>query len=587
MSLPTAAQENSAESETEDSAQALPGQEVAQLTEFELADQPALDEHMVDLLKKYVSVLNRPAESVTRTELTVIRFAIRKEIAGLLATEGYFTPTVSFENKATNTTVGDKRLIRIRVEPGEPTRVKSTQISFIGTAVPADLQQSIRQQWLLSPDAIFRDDDWSLAKNKALDGLTEQSYAAARISQSEAIVQNQAADLTLELDSGPGFHIGNLDIKGLHMYQPWLIERYHPPAPGDPYNRKNLLKFQRELQNSPYFSSVTVNVEPDPAVADAVPLEVLVTEKKKYDVGLGAGYSSNTGARGEVSFQDRNFLDEAYNLKSVMRIEQKRQIGYVDMFFPPETAGYLDSVGVLFDRTDISGLVTATSSMGAKRTITENDIERRMGLSFVYEESTIADGPQTLAKALVASTGWTRRKVNNTFDPRSGYIAQLDISAAAKAVLSDQNFVRLYGKFQYWVPLAERDVIILRSEGGIVIAPSSDGIPEEYLFRAGGSGSVRGYSYQSLGVNKDNAVVGGRLLATATAEYVHWFDSTWGMAAFVDEGDAADTWSTLRMVQGVGSGVRFKTPAGPIALDVAYGREVQKWRLDFSIGIAF
>jgi translocation and assembly module TamA len=130
-------------------------------------------------------------------------------------------------------------------------------------------------------------------------------------------------------------------------------------------------------------------------------------------------------------------------------------------------------------------------------------------------------------------------------------------------------------------------VFILRAEGGYVIAPSPDGIPEDYLFRAGGTASVRGYSYQSLGVNQDDGVVGGRALLTGTAEYVHWLQDTWGIAVFVDEGDAANTFADLKLEQGIGAGVRLKTPAGPIAIDLAYGKEVQKFRLDFSIGIAF
>jgi translocation and assembly module TamA len=391
----------------------------------------------------------------------------------------------------------------------------------------------------------------------------------------------------VDIDSGPVFHFGDLQLNGLRRYKPWLVDRYHPPEKGDIYNRAKLLKFQRELQNSPYFSSVTVNVDPDPAVAEAVPVEVLITERQEYDVGLGAGYSTNTGARGEVSFQDRDFLNDAYDLKSVIRIEQLQQIGYVDMYLPPQMDGYLDSVGVLVNRSDISGLVTTTSSFGAKRVITENDIERRLGLSYTYEESTVAGGPEMLAKALVSSIGWTRRKVDSAFAPRKGYIAQLDIGAAAKAVLSDQNFIRLYGKIQYWTPVGSRDVLILRAESGYVIAPSSDGIPEDYLFRAGGTASVRGYSYQSLGVNQNDGVVGGRALATGTVEYVHWVGESWGLAAFVDEGDAADNFKVLRLEQGVGGGVRIKTPAGPIAIDLGYGREVQKFRLDFSVGIAF
>ena len=584
ISLPCAAQESSVDPESQSAVEPVsPAKEQPVLTKFDLAENPAVDKPIAELLKRYVSVLNRPAEALTPSELRLLQFSVRKEISNILATEGFFSPTVSFVAQPD----GDKTLLHIKLELGAPTKVASVAVRFTGNAVPQELQQSIQTQWELPEGATFRDDDWSRAKNKALESLTEKSYAAAKITSSEAVIQEQLADLTLDLDSGPAFRTGALHIEGLHLYEPWLVDRYHPPAAGDVYSREQLLKFQRSLQNSPYFSSVTINVDPDPTKAEAVPVDVLVTERKQYDVGVGAGYSTNTGARGEVSFQDRDFLDEAYNLKSVIRVEQLRQTGYIDLYYPPRMNGYLDSVGVLFDRSDISGLVTSTSSMGAKRSITENDIERRFGLSFVYEESTVNGGDQTLAKALVSSIGWTRRKVNSVFEPRSGYIAQLDISAETKALLSDQNFVRLYGKLQYWYPVAQRDVFILRAEAGYVMAPSSNGIPEEYLFRAGGTASVRGYAYQSLGVNQDDGVVGGRVMSTATAEYVHWLQGVWGVAAFVDEGDAADHLSALHMMRGTGAGLRFKTPAGPIALDLAYGREVKKFRLDFSIGIAF
>lgn len=554
----------------------------ARITSFTL-DARQTNAHLADLLHAHVAVFTQPAVPLTPAELRLLQFSVRKEIADIVATEGYFAPTIQFASQAS----GDNVAVTVTVGPGKPSRVSSVQITFAGTAVPASLQQSIREAWALPVGAVFRDDDWTRAKNQALDGLASNSFAAAKISASQAEVQDQAVALSIELESGAPFVFGPLQIEGLRKYQPWLIDRYHPPVEGEPYSRDTLLKFQRDLQNSPYFASVTVSVDPDPAHAAAVPVRVQLTERKKYDAGFGAGYSTNTRARGEVSLQDRDFLGDAFDLKSVIRIEQLRQIGYVDLYLPPQESGYMDSVGVLFDRTDISGLVTSTSSLGVKRTATENDIERRFGLAFVYEESTVLGGSESLAKALVPSIGWTRRRVNNLFDPRDGYVAQLDVSGAAKAVLSDQNFVRVYGKYQHWFSVTESDVLILRAELGQVFAPSRDGIPEDYLFRAGGTGSVRGYGYQSLGISQDDGIVGGRVLATASAEYVHWLSATWGVAAFVDEGDAADTWNSLRMQQGIGAGLRFKTPAGPIALDVGYAREVRQFRLDFSIGIAF
>ena len=583
LSQVTLAQESELPQHPQDITQAQTGADVdlVMTVRFELFGK--LDDTLSDLLKRYVSVLSRASEKTTTSELRLVQFSVTKEIADILATAGYFSPVITYqtEGNASNT------LVKIVVELGPPTHISATHIEFVGEAVPQTLQQLIRAQWGLPVGAQFRDDDWSRSKNVALNSLTEHSYAAAKISSSQALVQDQLADLSLELDSGPAFHIGELHIKGLNLYQAWLIERYHPPEKGDIYNREKLLKFQRELQNSPYFSSVTVSVDPTPELADAVPVEVLVSERQQYEVGLGAGYSSNTGARGELSFRDRNFWNDAYDFRSVMRIEQLRQIGYADIYLPPRSSGYLDSFGVLVDRSDISGLLTSTSSFGAKRVLTEGSLERRLGVSFVYEESTVNGGSETLAKALVNSIGWTWRNVNSMFEPRQGQITQVDIGAAAKALLSDQNFVRLYGKYQRWIPVGTRDSILLRVEGGYVIAPSSVGIPEDDLFRAGGTGSVRGYAYQSLGVNQDAGVTGGIVMTTASAEYVHWLTQTWGVAAFVDVGDAADKLTDLSLKQGAGFGVRYKTPAGPIAVDLAYGRQTHKLRLDFSIGIAF
>jgi translocation and assembly module TamA len=76
-------------------------------------------------------------------------------------------------------------------------------------------------------------------------------------------------------------------------------------------------------------------------------------------------------------------------------------------------------------------------------------------------------------------------------------------------------------------------------------------------------------------------------MAAASAEYVHWFDRTWGSAVFVDAGDAAESWRDFRIKQSYGAGARYRTPAGPIALDLAYGNQTKKFALDFSIAIAF
>jgi translocation and assembly module TamA len=88
-------------------------------------------------------------------------------------------------------------------------------------------------------------------------------------------------------------------------------------------------------------------------------------------------------------------------------------------------------------------------------------------------------------------------------------------------------------------------------------------------------------------VREGDAIVGGRRLLVASAEYTHWISESWGIAAFVDSGDAWDKDQRFDAVLGYGLGARFRTPIGPARADLAYGRETRDYRLHISIGFTF
>ena len=163
----------------------------------------------------------------------------------------------------------------------------------------------------------------------------------------------------------------------------------------------------------------------------------------------------------------------------------------------------------------------------------------------------------------------------------------MQLGGGAKAILSDQNFVRLHARVQHFIPLGRADTLNLRAEVGYTFADSRDGIPQDYLFRTGGAGTVRGYAYNSLGVTESGATVGGRYMTTVSAEVTHWLDETWGIAAFVDAGDAVDSLQDARLAVGAGLGARWRSPAGPIGVDLAYGERNQEVHLHFSLAIPF
>jgi translocation and assembly module TamA len=291
--------------------------------------------------------------------------------------------------------------------------------------------------------------------------------------------------------------------------------------------------------------------------------------------------------RGEVSWRDVNLFDRAWELSSGLRLEQLRQSLYADVFLPPDPDGRRFSVGGAVERSDIEGLTVETQAVGVARTNTHGNIETRIALRVQQEMRQPAGAEASTRIATTLNWTWTRRHVDDVLDPRQGDVLQFQVGGGSRLLLSDRDFLRLYGRQVFYRTVSPNNVLILRAEGGITLAEERDGVPQDFLFRTGGTQTVRGYAFQSLGVKEGDAIVGGRYLGVASAEYVHWFSPQWGGATFVDAGDAADDRKGLAVKVGYGVGARWKSPAGPIALDVAYGQQERRVRLHFGVAIAF
>jgi translocation and assembly module TamA len=515
----------------------------------------------------------------------------QREIPGLLATEGYFSSEVALRK------VTPAGVLELEVIPGRRTVVTDVNIEFSGDLSLPQKQrvervQQLRAAWSLQPGMPFRSTAWDEAKAELLAQVTGQDYAAARLVESSAQVDpaKAGASLHVVVDSGPRFLFGDLQITGLERYEKSLVDRRAGFSPGQRYERKLLLAFQNQLQSMSQFSSVTVSFDTRIAGTDAgpltVPVRVKIVEAQSRKISLGIGYSTNNGVRNQINYQSYNFLNQAWTLSSAMVFEQNRQTVSTILDTQPNPQGYHFTWNASAEKTQIQGLDTRTYKMGTTRSRTQFGIDTGIGLNGQREQQIPLGGVPDSIQALVLDWHWNRRNVDNPLFPMSGTVTQLLVGGASKSALSDQDFVRSYFRQQIWLPLGERDVVTLRVEGGYTAASSRVGIPQDYLFRVGGTQTVRGFAYQSLGVIEGNAVVGGRVMATGSAEYTHWF-SNFGAALFMDVGGAADILPALRMSQGYGIGARWRSPVGPLALDFARGKGQPGIRIHFSIAVAF
>jgi len=513
------------------------------------------------------------------------------EIPKLLATEGYFSGKVVLHS------VSQAGVLELEVIPGPRTLVSEVNIEFRGDLGQPDAQrtervQQLRSVWSLPVGMPFRAIAWDEAKAELLAQVSSRDYAAAGLIESSAQVDpaNASARLHVVVDSGPRFLFGDLQISGLERYEVSLVSRRAGFSPGQPYERKLLLTFQNQLQIMPQFSSVTVNYDTNIAAGNegplTVPVRVKVVEAQSRKLSLGIGYSTNNGVRNQVNYQSYNFLNQAWTLNGSWVFEQNRQTLSTALDTQPNPLGYHLTWNASGEKTQIQGLDTRTYKFGATRSRTLFNIETGIGLNWEREQQFPLGGIPESIQTLVLDWHWNRRAVDDPLFPTWGSLTQLLVGGSSKTVLSDQDFVRSYLRQQVWLPLGEHDVVMLRIEGGYTAATSSLGIPQDYLFRVGGTQTVRGFAYRSLGVTEGNAVVGGRVMATGSAEYTHWFGK-FGTALFTDAGGAADVLPDLRMSQGYGIGARWRSPVGPLALDFARGKGQPDMRIHFSITVAF
>ncbi len=539
------------------------------------------------LLERHLDPGASAAEADAAERVRLLR-SLRQQTTDLLATEGYFTPVVEV-------TGGEGERPRVKVDTGPRATIRSVELRFAGDITQAGEARAarlagLRAAWPLAQGQAFRQSAWDEAKQALLQRLLAEDYAAARIEDSRAEVDPASATVALRVvyDSGPSFTLGALEVQGLERYDRSLIDRYNKLEPGERYSQERLLELQRALQNTPYFSSVVVDIENDPANPSAVPVRVRVAEARRMRLSLSGGFSSNHGPRAEVSYRHANILDRGWQLSSGFRVDRLGHLGFADIHLPPTGKDYRDSFGVLSETRDNQGLKTGRNGIGAVRSRVKGKIETRLSLNFEREKRSVDGGENTRINALVLNYAWTWRDVDNPVDPRSGLVFHAQLGGASKLLASDQNFVRGLVRVQKYWPLFERDLLTARAELGWIGAKSRAGIPEGYLFRAGGAQSVRGYSYQGLGVRENDAIVGGRYMTTASIEYVRWFTADWGGAVFFDAGDATDRLGDLsNPARGLGIGARWRSPAGPLAFDLAYGQRERKLRPAFSIAIAF
>lgn len=533
-------------------------------------------------------------QKVTPDTLKSLIERVPQDASGLLNTAGYFSPKVEARLDEAST---PPRVV-VTVDPGELSRF--SQIDFqLNGAIDDDeervarLKERLQDNLAIKLGDPFTQSAWSDAKRRVLNSLQSSRYPTARFAKNEVKIDPVAhtAIATLIIDSGPLYRYGEITVEGLTRYPEFLVRNRIGFHEGDYFRRRDLLDLQSDLEAQPQFGGAVVEALPSESPPYVAPVTVRVQEVPMQRITLGAGYGTVAGPRGTVDYAYNNLFNKGWVFDTQTALDRDTQEFDAGITFPQQLSGYAHRVYTTIKRADVQGLLTRTDKIGVTRSMSEiknsNGIDRQITLEYLFETRNPNDGTTDTVHSLTGNYRWIRRNFDSQRDPHQGNLLQLEGGGAVKGLFSDQTFVRLYGRGQQYWPIGEKGVLIGRLELGQTFTPDESEVPTDWLFRAGGSNSVRGYDYQSLGVPGIGAVLPGKVIATSSIELQYPVYKQWRGAVFADYGGAAEDWKALKMVTGVGAGARWISPVGVLGADLAYGIQARHYRFYFSLGLAF
>lgn len=520
----------------------------------------------------------------------------------LVGTLGYFSPRIQITRDGGP---GVRPTIVVAVDPGPETRAGSVNIAFSGDiAQSADddaaaQRARITSEWLLPSGQRFTQDAWDDAKTQALRGLVARRYPAGTLGTSLADVDTatNTASLSLRLDSGPLYRLGPMQVSGMERYDPVLVPRLARLPPGSVYDQNQLIEAQQRLAASGYFDSATISIDPesDPLAA---PVLVQVKEAKLQKIILGVGVTTDSGPRASVEHTHHRVPGIGWRAVSKFQLEKKSPFVQTEWTSLPDASSWRWLVLGRAERVDDNELVTDSQRLRLGRIQSGERIDRHIYAQ--YDRSQVSGaGLQSNSaadtgdgSALSGNYVWTGRYFDSLPFPSAGYGLGFELGGGTTLGVERAPFARGMARWLGIKSLA-RGRLALRAEAGAVLARESAPIPGTQLFRTGGDTSVRGYGLREIGVALANGVTGpGRYLAVGSVEWQRPLlragrATEWENTFFIDAGAVADRPQDLRPVVGIGTGVRWRSPIGPLQIDVAYGVEAKQLRLHLSVGFVF
>ncbi len=480
--------------------------------------------------------------------------------------------------------------VEVRVTPGPVYPLRRAEL--LGPVSP-----KAREAFPLAPGQPARADTILAARETVRGVLRSEGHALAEVSPPDAVLYPEAkvVDVTYTAKPGPVVDIGAIQIAGLERLDPEFVRQRLLLRSGERFDPARIEAARRDLAGLPVLSSVRITEAQTLAPDGTLPVEVQVTERKRRLIEFGAAWSTDEGGRLSALWTHRNLFGHAEQLTLSAAVTN---LGGTAV----ESPGYnLDARLVLpeFYARDQALTLNANAQRAYLQAYDKDAISASATLSRKLPADWL--GPGWIVSAGLAGqqsritqegvvSHYTLAQVpmsvlldtsNDLLEPTRGLRANLSVTPTMD--FGPQNvppFTITQAAASTYLDLSEvlgkqapgRSVLAVRALVGVVWGGAADNLPPDQRFYAGGTATIRGYRFQSVGPQFPSGnPAGGNSIDTASIEWRQRFGESWGGAVFVDAGQVGTQGipftGDLRV--GAGIGVRYYTAIGPIRADIA------------------
>ena len=496
---------------------------------------------------------------------------IRKSSREALESVGYYQADIKI--------VKQDKAVLLTIQPNQAVIVSKINLQYQGEASNDIAFTALRETFPLKEGQVLHHGKYENAKALLQNMALERGYFEAKWLTHEVIVEqpSQQATINLVYDSGKRYKFGQTFFSGANQTQlPVnldLLVKFVPFKEGDDYEADKVIKLNKSLLDSRYFNQVKVRAESELAEEFFVPVNVSLAAEKPNQLDIGAGYATDIGARLSSAWRRPLLNQRGHSIEVVSELSQVRQ-SLTMRYGIPWTHPINDTLQIStgFKREDIDDSATTNNSViGIERQKKrDSGWQTNESIRWSRESYHQDNGEKGQSDLLLPSYSISRvRTKGSKTDPERGDRQYYQVEFASPDLLSDADLLSLRVGWRWLNTFANRHQLALRADLGAIFSSDFDSVPLNMRFYAGGDQSVRGYDYKSLSP-RDSAgkVIGASNLMSLSAEYTFKLTSKWRLASFIDSGNAFDS-ASEPLKTGVGLGIRWISPVGPVRLDVA------------------